>query len=372
MRSPLPRRRLARTALAAGAFAALLAPLAAQADAPLRGSALLARLRADDLGVAEASTLVKGLVAEPVTLRLQAAEVLRAVFAARGKRHDKRCQELAGAIAAALAPAPGRAAKKAAFDPAPTRAKSLALSRTAGLTKQTIEQEIDPLLAQLEAELWTAHDALCAREPRLATDFAALQRERGELLQWHTLFGQSVAGLELHPDVEKHFVKRPPPPAPCGVASLDDEWIVWTLLALPISARDRRTLEANETLRAVLDPQELAGTTALNKLRFLLGLPCVRIDEKLTRAARDHSADMELLGFFDHTSPVPGKRTPSDRAARFGTSGGAENIANGHDSGPSAIRGWWYSPGHHRNMLGDHARTGLGRSGVLWTQMFGG
>ena len=102
------------------------------------------------------------------------------------------------------------------------------------------------------------------------------------------------------------------------------------------------------------------------------GLATLRIDAKLGNAARDHSVDMRTQNFFSHDSPVDGKRTPWDRAARAGTSAGAENIAAGHDTGKSAIRGWWYSPGHHKNMLGNHARTGLGRSEGLWTQLFGG
>jgi uncharacterized protein YkwD len=37
-----------------------------------------------------------------------------------------------------------------------------------------------------------------------------------------------------------------------------------------------------------------------------------------------------------------------------------------------ALRGWFLSPGHHKNMLGEsHARQGLGRSGKYWTEMFG-
>ncbi len=163
-----------------------------------------------------------------------------------------------------------------------------------------------------------------------------------------------------------------PPAPPPTAAALDDEFTVWTLLAMPLSARGRRALEANELLRADSDAEEFAGTTALNRLRFLLGLSLLRIDEKLTAAARDHSTDMVTLGFFDHSSPVAGKHTPWERAARFGTSANAENIAAGHGTGPSAVRGWWYSPGHHRNMLGNHARTGLGRHRETWTQMFGG
>jgi len=114
------------------------------------------------------------------------------------------------------------------------------------------------------------------------------------------------------------------------------------------------------------------GIAELNRIRMRLGLGVLAIDVKLCAAARDHSADMLALGFFAHESPVPGKRTPGERAARFGTSAGAENIAFGQASGSEAITAWWYSPGHHRNLLSGAARVGLGRAGHHWTQMFGG
>ena len=95
------------------------------------------------------------------------------------------------------------------------------------------------------------------------------------------------------------------------------------------------------------------------------------IDPDLTGAARDHSADMESLKFFAHESPVPGKKTPGDRAQRFGTSYSGENIAMGTIDGTAANQMWWHSPGHHKNMLGSHGRVGVGRSGVYWTELFG-
>ena len=38
----------------------------------------------------------------------------------------------------------------------------------------------------------------------------------------------------------------------------------------------------------------------------------------------------------------------------------------------AAIKGWFLSPGHHKNMLGpDHRRQGLGYAGKYWTEEFG-
>lgn len=355
-------------AMLAGALASVGV---AQADAP---AAAVARLRKSDLTLDDARAVVPTLVTAPVTLRLQASDALRASYLQRTARHAKACGELAKAIAAAAPKrADAKSGKKAAADPADgPRGRALATSRRDGLTKEAIHDVIDPEVKALEDLLWPSRETLVQKAPALQTAFEALQRERADLPQWHALYGESTAGLELHPDAEKHFLKTPPPPPPLPLAGLDDEWTVWTLLAMPLSARDRGALEANEAFRATMDPEEMAGNTALNRLRWLLGLPLLRIDPKLAAAARDHSLDMETLGFFAHESPVAGKKSPGDRAARFGTSGGAENIAAGQSTGADAVRAWWYSPGHHKNMLGGHARVGLGRHAQKWTQMFGG
>ncbi len=350
--------------------------VAAQDDLPvttLTGHALLSRLRADDLPVTEAGTLAAQLVAEPIAIRLPASDALREAFLRRGKQHAKRAAELQKALAKAAAALVGeQLGKQGLAEVDQRRSAALATSRSEGLTKERIAAELDPCVEWLTARLWPTREQFVGKDAAIGTHWAALQTERAELAAWFAAYVESTTGLDLHPQAQKHFTKNPPPPAPAPVAALEDEWLVWTMLAAPLSARDRKTLEQNELLRATADAEEFAGTTALNRLRFLLGLPLVRIDDKLTLAARDHSQDMVSLGFFDHTSPVPGKRTPGDRASRFGTSGGAENIAAGQERGAGAIRAWWYSPGHHRNMLGGHARTGLGRSEQTWTQMFGG
>lgn len=353
------------------ALAGLAAALSAQADSP---AAAVARLRRPDLALDDARALVPTLVTAPVPLRLQASDALRSAYVARTTRHAKACADLGKAIAAAVPKrAEPKGGKKAAADPVDGhRSRALAASRQEGLTKDTIHGAIDAEMKALTDLLWPPREQLTAKNPALTTALSALQRDRAELPAWHALYGEATAGLELHPDAEKHFLKTPPPGPPLPLAGLDDEWTVWTLLAQPLSARDRSALEHNETLRAAMDPEEIAGTTALNRIRWLLGLPLLRIDPKLAAAARDHSLDMETLGFFAHESPVAGKKSPSDRAARFGTSGGAENIAAGQGTGAAAIEAWWYSPGHHKNMLGGHARVGLGRHAQKWTQMFGG
>jgi len=138
-----------------------------------------------------------------------------------------------------------------------------------------------------------------------------------------------------------------------------------------MDAATRAVLAANLQLASKIDPEEARCVLDLNLTRNLLGLAPVLIDLALTAVARDHSADMERLNFFSHDSPVPGKTTPWDRAKRVGTTASAENIAAGTLDGAVANLMWWHSPGHHKNMLGQHARVGLGRSGKYWTELFG-
>jgi uncharacterized protein YkwD len=133
----------------------------------------------------------------------------------------------------------------------------------------------------------------------------------------------------------------------------------------------KATLAENTKLIGQLDQEEARAILACNLMRQLLGLNVLKIDLKLCEAARDHSADMRKLNFFAHESPVPGKKTPWDRAKNFGTSASAENIAVGYADGNLANLGWFHSPGHHKNMLGNHRRIAVGVAGQHYTEMFG-
>jgi hypothetical protein len=148
-------------------------------------------------------------------------------------------------------------------------------------------------------------------------------------------------------------------------------------IAADLSGLDRdglRIMAENRKIaaKAEIPEPERIGIEDLNQMRLLVGIGALRIDPKLCEAARGHSEDMQKLGFFAHDSPVPGKRTPSARAAKAGTSGGAENIYMGSTKPLSANKGWFYSPGHHKNMFNPgHGRVGLGNYGSHWTQMLG-
>ncbi len=140
----------------------------------------------------------------------------------------------------------------------------------------------------------------------------------------------------------------------------------------PMNPQVREILEENEKIARELPPDEVAGMRALNAMRILCGLMPLRIDPKLVAVARGHSQDMAVHGFFAHESPLPGKKTPQDRAKLGGTTASGENIYVGSNVTKDAIRAWFLSPGHHKNMLSEsHKRQGLGRYGTHWTQLFG-
>ena len=123
---------------------------------------------------------------------------------------------------------------------------------------------------------------------------------------------------------------------------------------------------------AVPRAQRICGLAQTGVNHF--GLRALKLHEPLMRAARGHSNDMEQRRFFDHMSPVPGKRSPGDRCKAEGASYAGENIAMGMNTGRGAFNAWYTSSGHHRNMLmKGHVSIGIGnsQSGRYWTQNFG-
>lgn len=255
------------------------------------------------------------------------------------------------------------------------RSRILKGARDGALTSEYVAQISTPALARLEELLWLDANDVFDAEPARFDEFAALLDsllEQGHLV---ALWRRAHASLLEAGSTSRARALREPHDPVGEEEGLHTELELVALLALPMSGRDADVLRANRALARDaslgIEPEEAAGIERLNVIRILCALPALAIDPRLCDASRDHSKDMFELGFFSHTSPVKGKETPGQRAANFGTSGGAENIAAGQSTGPSAIAAWWSSPGHHRNQLAGHTRIGLGRWESLWTQMFG-
>lgn len=136
--------------------------------------------------------------------------------------------------------------------------------------------------------------------------------------------------------------------------------------------RQEQTIMANNAaLKGQVPAAEYEQIWLTNLYRILVGKVPLKMNPKLCDAAREHSTDMKEHKFFAHESPLPGKRTPGDRAQRHGASAGGENIFMGNKSAEAAFWAWFLSLGHHKNMLGGYAEIGVGNHDTYWTQMFG-
>ncbi len=118
-------------------------------------------------------------------------------------------------------------------------------------------------------------------------------------------------------------------------------------------------------------------TYLTNLERRRAGLPPLKSNSALVKAAMDHARNMAASGFFEHTDPQG--RGPSERARAAGyLEGCGENIAMGQRGPADSIASWMRSPGHKGNILGKDYRemgAGFARSGkgvAYWVQMFAG
>jgi hypothetical protein len=139
-------------------------------------------------------------------------------------------------------------------------------------------------------------------------------------------------------------------------------------------ARLEEATKANKEGGRWIDGGMREFSVVLNRERDICGLAPLRLEEKLSDACKGHSADMARLGFFAHESPVPGKKSPWDRAKLAGFSGSAsgENIYMGSTNHQAAYDGWFGSDGHRFIMFSDGPNVlGLGIAGSHWTLMTG-
>jgi len=238
------------------------------------------------------------------------------------------------------------------------------LRRDPGLTKDRIAKEGDPAMARL-AEWLTVDREVVLRSSK------ELLAQRDDLLTMASIGQQAVSHL---PADEKALAVQAPDPAAVRDDLAASEQLL-AFLATPMTDEALDVMLDNARIAQALDAQEAESIRILNVMRIRVGMQPLAIDLKLGDASRDHSKDMATHppeGFFSHTSPIEGKRTPWDRARNFGTTASGENIAHGYASPQAVINGWWYSPGHHKNMMNPgFRRIGVGRHNSHWTQMFG-
>ena len=98
-----------------------------------------------------------------------------------------------------------------------------------------------------------------------------------------------------------------------------------------------------------------------NAQRARVGVPPLRADAKLMKAAQAQAEQAASAGRLQHVLPEARYARPQDRLDAFGYNwrAFAENIAYGHANAAAAIDGWMNSPGHRKNLLSP-AYTELG------------
>jgi uncharacterized protein YkwD len=132
-----------------------------------------------------------------------------------------------------------------------------------------------------------------------------------------------------------------------------------------------------------------AAVCLINEKRAARGLRRLRLNNRLSRAARRHTRDMVRHRYFAHVSKRG--RDIVDRLHRTGYLGGrfswtvGENLAwgsGGRGTPRKIVRAWMHSPGHRRNMLSPrfreigigvlaHGPVPTGRPAATYTTTFG-
>ena len=122
---------------------------------------------------------------------------------------------------------------------------------------------------------------------------------------------------------------------------------------------------------AALDSLQAQVMREVNRVRLKSGVPLLRIDPAVQRAAVIFSAELAAREGIAHSSVTPTRRNVAERLRSEGTIfvAAGENLARLDDPIEKVARHvvemWWDSPPHHRTMLDPHfdrAAVGVTRS----------
>lgn len=90
---------------------------------------------------------------------------------------------------------------------------------------------------------------------------------------------------------------------------------------------------------------------AMNANREQNGLPALREDARLTKAANDRIRDMEDLGYWAHESPDGRAPFVWLKTEGYDYQYAGENLAAGFETNEVLVSSWMESPGHRSNIL---------------------
>jgi uncharacterized protein YkwD len=112
----------------------------------------------------------------------------------------------------------------------------------------------------------------------------------------------------------------------------------------------------------------------VNRVRRERGLAQFRWNDRLFRAAYDHSLEQHAYGYMGHGSPTPGRDDLGDRVRLAGFVGStwAEVVAWGYEGPASVVDGWMRSRGHRKILTDPTLReAAFARVGDYFTGNFG-
>ena len=135
------------------------------------------------------------------------------------------------------------------------------------------------------------------------------------------------------------------------------------LLATAPAASAARCTGAKASASQVSKKKLVRATLCvLNAERRKRGLRPLRLDKRLSRAARMHSRAMARNSFFSHDSPTRGGFVKRVRKARYKGDAG-ENLGIGAPTVAMIVQAWLGSPTHKANIL--HKRWKYLGSGLI-------
>ena len=89
----------------------------------------------------------------------------------------------------------------------------------------------------------------------------------------------------------------------------------------------------------------------MNAYRADFGLAPLRLDERVTLAARDRMRDMEDSGYWSHEAPNGMSPFTWLTVRDYSFSAAAENLASGFETAKFLVESWMESHGHRANIL---------------------
>jgi uncharacterized protein YkwD len=219
-----------------------------------------------------------------------------------------------------------------------------------------------------------------ARQLARGTGLRRAQQEAG----YHAVASASVriSGVPgngaIEPIIGRQFCAASADPAFREIGTFRRGTDVWIAVAQPFTPPAAR--DATAISRRVLALTNDARSHARRcGSKAFAAAPLLSLNMSLERAALEHSKDMAINGYMDHTGRDGS--SPADRITRAGYRWRmvGENLASGIMTPEETVAGWLQSPHHCENLMTPRF-TEMGvafavnpatDAGVYWTQTFG-